>query len=293
MIVTDHLPLRRVLHRLWLPVLLLFAYDVAVTSLYVGADQRWLGVDNLPLSLLGSALAIIVGLRNNTAYSRWWEARTLWGSAVNNSRSFARGVLATIGDGPDARSLIRLQLAWARALRAALWRQDTGPALADLPPAVAEHLATRTNLPAAVQMEMAREIHALAESGRLDSVRLAALDATLGRLADAQGGLERIRNTPMPRQFDQFQRVFVTAYCLSLPIGLVADLGTATPVGSTVIGIAFLALDQIGRDLQDPFNRSVHDVPMNAIVRTIETDLLQTIEAQPPPPARARNGVLA
>ncbi len=50
----------------------------------------------LPLALYGSAIGVIVGFRNNSAYSRWWEARTLWGQIVNNSRSFGRQVCTTV-----------------------------------------------------------------------------------------------------------------------------------------------------------------------------------------------------
>ena len=30
--------------------------------------------------LLGVVVSIFIGFRNSSAYSRWWEARTLWGS---------------------------------------------------------------------------------------------------------------------------------------------------------------------------------------------------------------------
>jgi putative membrane protein len=69
----------------------LLAYDIGVTVLFVIFRQRRIGLEDLPLALLGSALAIIIGLRDNASYSRWWEARTPWGSAANNSRSLARG----------------------------------------------------------------------------------------------------------------------------------------------------------------------------------------------------------
>ena len=38
-----------------------------------------------------------------------------------------------------------------------------------------------------------------------------------------------------------------------LPIGLVETLGFATPIGSTIAGLMFLAVLQIGDDLVDPF----------------------------------------
>ena len=40
--------------------------------------------------ILGSALAIFIAFRNQSAYGRWWEARTIWGGIINNSRIFAR-----------------------------------------------------------------------------------------------------------------------------------------------------------------------------------------------------------
>lgn len=297
MIVSRRLDAFRILRSVGRPLAVLFAYDAAVAVLYVAWGQHWVGVDDLPLGLLGSALAIILGLRNNIAYARWWEARSLWGSAVNNSRSFARGVLAMLGDGNAAQArraaLVRLQIAWAQALRLALWRQDPWGELERLLPAeVLDRLRGAANVPSALQAELGRS---LAEADRegLDSIRLAALDGTLSELANAQGGLERIRNTPMPRQFEQFPRVFVAAYCLMLPIGLVHDLGAATPIGSTVIGFAFYVLDQIGRDLEDPFEGTVHDVPMNAITRTIEVDLRQMLgEQDAPRPLAPVDGVL-
>ena len=100
MIVSRRIEPLRILQAVGLPLLLLLAYDVTVTVAYVGYGQEWVGIDHLPLALLGSALVIIIGLRNNSAYGRWWEARTLWGRAVNNSRSLARGA-PSIAESPD------------------------------------------------------------------------------------------------------------------------------------------------------------------------------------------------
>ena len=116
---------------------------------------------------------------------------------------------------------------------------------------------------------------------------------TLSNLANAQGGLERIKKTPLPRQYNQFPQVFVGLYCLLLPIGLVSDLLYLTPIGSTVVGFMFLALDRSGRDLEDPFENTLHDVPMRAITRTIEIDLLQTIGCETIlEPIKEHDGVL-
>ena len=294
MIVARRINPLRILRSVGLPLFGLLAYDLTVTLLYVYFHQRWVAVDNLPLALLGSALAIIVGLRNNTAYGRWWEARTLWGSAVNNSRSLARGAL-TFLPAQTASTLVRLQIAWAHALRGALLKRDVWADVAPfVPPESVARVRRATNLPTAIQAEMGRLLAVPAGDAVDASVRAAALDSTLTAIANAQGGLERIKNTPLPRQFEQFPRVFVLAYCLLLPIGLVTDLGIMTPIGSTVIGSAFYLLDQIGRDIEDPFANRIHDVAMGAITRTIEIDLRQMLgEADTPKPLEPVDGILS
>ncbi|RYD18345.1 MAG: hypothetical protein EOP89_17325, partial [Lysobacteraceae bacterium] len=81
-------------------------------------------------------------------------------------------------------------------------------------------------------------------------------------------------------------------FCILLPIGLVETLGFATPIGSTIAGLMFLAVLQIGDDLVDPFADTIHDVPLNAMCRTIEIDLLQAIGDEAPEPLQPVRGVL-
>ena len=122
---------------------------------------------------------------------------------------------------------------------------------------------------------------------------MAALHVSLSALASAQGGLERIKNTPLARQYSQFPRIFVRVFCLLLPLGMVHDLGWFTPLGSALVGFMFLALDQVGIDLEDPFEGRLHDVPMQAITRAIEVDLHQMIgHLSEPPAVEVERGVL-
>ncbi len=48
----------------------------------------------VPVALIGTAEAFLVGFKNNQAYDRLWEARKIWGGIVNSSRSFAAMVYA-------------------------------------------------------------------------------------------------------------------------------------------------------------------------------------------------------
>jgi putative membrane protein len=283
------------LARFNLPILsVLIAYDIAVTIAYCGLHWRFVSLPNLPLALLGSAIALIVTLRNNAAYGRWWEARTLWGAVVNNSRSLARGVVTLAGDEELHRRLIRGQIAYALALRCHLLRQPSNAVLQRyLSPEVAASCLTAANVPLAIQMYLGQELATARMAGAIDTVSAGALDATLGAVMSAQGGLERIKNTPLARQYSLLPLIFIRAYCLVLPLGVVANLGLATTLGSGLVGFMFLVLDEVGRDLEDPFENRVYDVPMSAITRTIEIDLLQAIGAtELPEPIKPTNGIL-
>jgi ion channel-forming bestrophin family protein len=66
-----------------------------------------------------------------------------------------------------------------------------------------------------------------------------------------------------------------------------------TPIGSALLGFGFLALESIGRDLEHPFDNSVHDVAMTSLCRTIEINLKQYLgEADLPAPVEPVRGVL-
>jgi putative membrane protein len=104
--------------------------------------------------------------------------------------------------------------------------------------------------------------------------------------------MERLKNTPLPNQFRFFPSFFTRLFCILLPIGLVETLGIATPIGSTIAGLMFLAVLQIGDDLVDPFSNTLHDLPLNAMCRTVEIDLLQAIGDDAPEPVQPVKGVL-
>lgn len=50
--------------------------------------------------LIGLTLAIFLGFRNSTSYARYWEARMLWGSVLNETRSLVRQA-RTLCDAPE------------------------------------------------------------------------------------------------------------------------------------------------------------------------------------------------
>ncbi len=285
------------------PLLILLVWDIAVVTAYQAAGWKWLSLPNVPLSLFGGAIGVILGFRNNSAYGRWWEARTLWGSIVNNTRSIARQIVSVVvakelGETAELdamrQRMVHLQIAYVQALRQHLRGLEPWDELRRiLPEGEWKSLRGSRNIPLELQRRTGLCLKQCRDRGWLDALHWAAMDTSLNDLADAQGGAERIKNTPMPKQYDYFPELFVQIYCLLLPLALVGQMGWFTPLGSTLVGFIFLALDKIGRDLEDPFDNTIYDVPLTSICTTIETNLRQLLgETELPAPAAAIKGVL-
>lgn len=309
MIVPEGPHLGRMLKYVGRPLLALLAWDIVIVVAYQGLHWEWVGSRHIPLALYGGAIGVIVGFRNNSAYARWWEARTLWGQVVNNSRSLARQVVSTMRPDRSAskmdsadeadmhtsqRRLVYHQIAYVHALRQQLrglppWEQ-IAPLLS---PSDLATLKQAKNIPLALQNNIAGMLREARAAGWIDSLEWSAMDSSLDGLIDAQGGAERIKNTPLPKQYDYFPMLFVQIYCLMLPIGMVENLGWFTPLGSTLVGFMFLALDKIGRDLENPFDNTIYDLPLTSITTTIEINLRQLLgEHELPSPIKPVGGVL-
>jgi putative membrane protein len=190
--------------------------------------------------------------------------------------------------------MVHLQIAWVHALRQQLRGM---PPLDELHGLLEEEdlvlLKDQKSVPMAISMWQSHMVREALEKDWIDSLQWAALDRSLEDLGDLQGGSERIKNTPMPKQYDYYPQLFVKIYCLLLPLSLVQSMGWFTPLGSTLVGFIFLALDKIGRDLEDPFENTIYDIPLSSMSRTIEINLRQALgERSLPEPLQPVKGVL-
>ena len=80
-----------------LPQLLAALGFAVLVTLVHGQVWRWkVPLNFVPFSLIGLTLAIFLGFRNSTSYSRWWEARVLWGQLLIASRAAVRQALTLV-----------------------------------------------------------------------------------------------------------------------------------------------------------------------------------------------------
>ena len=260
--------------------------------------HRWEPLVDLPFSIaatLGGALAIFIGFRNNNAYGRWWEARQLWGGIVNSSRVLAR-LIITFTDSHahqpnyDAarsmafkRDMVQRTIAWAHAMRLHLRVQsDWSPVTALLPAEERAAIAQAANKPNLIMQGMGHRIYRAMADGTLGGFDSFQMEGQLLALANYQGGCDRIKNTPLLRQYHYFTRLFLQVFIMLLPFCLVTDLermgiSWAVVPLSVIIAFVFAIIGKVGEVNEDPFEGRITDVPLTAICNTIERDLRELL----------------
>lgn len=279
-----------ILFRETLPSLIILAlWDLAVVVLFKIYHQDWMDQPALPISLMGSALAIFLGIRNNAAYARWWEGRSLWGLLTNNCRSFGREMASLLNGAPElARAMAAYPYLLAAALRGHKPSEEVDKFLS---PDMRERVFACNNKANALLYEIGLGVRDICEKRGVDGALQGTVDRILSDLANAQGGLERICKTPLPVQYSILPNIVTHLFCIILPFSAVQTLGWLTPLGSSIIGVLFQMLDRSGSDLQEPFSDTVHALPMLTIARTIEMDLLQPLQLDHTPLPVSRGGV--
>jgi putative membrane protein len=310
MVVQDYPYWPRIFRQTWRTLLTVLVVSLAVVFFdrHHQALLKQISVPDMTVTVLGAALSILLVFRTNSAYARWWEARTLWGALVNSSRSLARQAVSFTEhsnehspDGPlatstssFARTLIYRQMAFVHATRCTLRRQEVLPEIRPfLEQETFEYLAQQRNIPAALLQVMGRQVAGAADAELLTEWRLERIDSTLTDLSNIFGGCERIKNTPLPRQYDFYPELFIKFYCIVLPIIIVEDVKLFTPVVTLLVSFVFLVLNRIGKNLEDPFENRPYDVPLTALSRTIEINLRQALgETELPAAVQPVHGVL-
>ncbi len=288
------------LGRVRVRLLTITAVAVAVTILHELFPVFRTTLTATPFTLVGLALSIFLGFRNNTSYDRFWEGRKLWGALVNTARTLARQSELLIGPVPGApvaealddaavagrrRELVHAMIGFAHALRMQLRDiNDLEPLRPFLDPALVDSLGAEQNRPFAILRHLGQRLRAAWSDGLVHPMHLPALDATLVALTDIQGGCERIKSTPIPFPYTVLIHRIVAVYCLAMPFGLVDTIGPWTPMVVIFVAYTFLSLDALGDEIEDPFGTDPSDLPLDALCRTIEVNLRQALGEIDVPP---------
>lgn len=307
---------RMILWSLFTGLLALFTY------LHLG--WKWVAIPWLPVSLIGTAVAFYVGFKNNQSYDRVWEARKVWGSIVNLSRSFGAATRAFTAaarancvaqseiDG-EVRILVLRHIAWLHALKHSMrtrmrWEHDL-PASERQRKYFARRLDfssfeqessvclsadelafIKQKKNAATQLldRQSQHIAGLRAKGYIGQFEHVDLQRLITNLYAEQGASERIKNTPLPRQYSTSSHIFILIFTYLLPFAMLHEfekldggnlIWLMLPF-NLIVSWVFSLMEYTGDYSENPFEGLLNDVPIYAIVRNIEIDLKEMIDDQ-------------
>ncbi len=252
------------------------------------------------IATLGTALAIILGFRNGSAYERWWEARKVWGGIVNDSRTYARQVLSMVNldHATDDKSLnvneiqsdiLNTHISFINALRLQLrensnvdeWDQKV---FNNLNEETLRIIQEKSNKATQLLIQQGKKLEDCLNAGLINDFQHMNMDNTLTRFSELQGKSERIKNTPFPKAYELFNRILLDLFIIFLPFSLLPifkDMNGWWPVFPVTVMISwvFYGIHKMGLLMAKPFENFRWDVPLDAICNTIEIDLLEAAEA--------------
>ncbi|MCW3464429.1 bestrophin family protein [Chitinophaga nivalis] len=288
MLLKKNIPLKYVFGQIRYELLMVMVYCLTINILYYKYDFTNIVIPIAVPMVLGTVLSLLLAFRSNQAYDRWWEARSIWGAIVNDSRSLTRQVLSLMDSNYQSEELqhfqerfVKRQAAWTYSLGQSLRKTDPLKGLDRLLSRRELNYLTRyDNVPAALLLLHGKDIQYALEQGWLNQYQQVAIDSTLSRLCDAMGKCERIKNTVFPSTYSLYTHFTVIFFILLLPFALIDVLGFMEIPLVVAIAASFLLIEKMGISLQDPFENKPTDTPVTTIARNIEKDLRQMLHEQ-------------
>ena len=295
--------------------LTVFGVSIAAAFAVEILNWRFLRLPIEPFALVGTGLSILLVFRNNEAYARYWEARTLWGQVIASIRSFCRLSLTlsrpnASQNGPHDDShipaeLVQLRREWVyrslgflNALRTSLRGESAADFDLDsiapfLEPAELEVLRTQKNGPCAILHTQGERLADAWRADYLHPQHLKLLDEHLTVMTLAYGGCEKIARTPIPPAYGFLSRRIVWGFVLLLPFAMVTNLGWKTILLAPLTAFLFGALQRFGEEVQHPFGANDDGLALDTMTRQLEIEMRQRLgETEFPPELQPQNEVL-
>lgn len=269
-------------------VLAVGAIAAVIWGLACFTEWRWqikIGLEIAPFEIAGAALGLLLILRTNAGYDRWWEARKLWGAIVNQSRNVA---ISALSYGPADKGWSERFVKWAAVFphiaRCSLRGEQPSPEVADLVgQESSDQIAASAHMPSFVALNLADLLRQACERYNMDGFAFMQIDRERAALIDHIGACERILRTPLPLVYAIKIRRFIALFLLTLPFALLHRLNgdRLVPFITMLVAYPLISLDQIGVELQNPFAKAnLSHLPLGDISATIERNLMGLLKAR-------------
>jgi len=270
-----------------MPVVLIFGLIATVVCgiswLVVRMFDVRIALAIAPFEFAGAALGLMLVLRTNAGYDRWWEARKLWGGIVNQSRNLVIGAMAYGPNNSEWREkIVRWAAVFPHVARLSLRGELPSTEVANLVGSEdARRIASAGHMPSFVAFTLGGLLHEARETLKMDGFAFMQVDRERALLIDHIGACERITNTPLPRAYSIEIRCLIVTFLFMLPFSLLhlLDNDWLVPFITMLVSYPLAALDRIGVELEKPFSTSnLSHLPLDDISTNIERNVLAALQ---------------
>ena len=290
MLINKRIPLSFILGSIKWEIVIVTLIGIAAYFLQAPIKDN---IPDIPLGIpafLGTSISVIISFKLSQSYDRWWEARKIWGSIVNDSRTLVLQLQSFLAKGCDKeiRKICFRHIGWCFSLGQSL-RGQTGLENMEryLSPEDIAVISRHRNKPLAILQLNAHHIAELRTGDKMDIRSHIHISNTLTNFSNAMGMAERIKNTVFPVTYRLFLRSFIYVFVITLSISLAETIGYFEILVLLMVSCSFFLLEKSASLLQDPFSNRPTDTPVTSISTTIEINIKQLLnETEIPEPAQ-------
>lgn len=269
-----------------LPRIAAFAVLALVVSFVYSLDPPYpfQTLGNLTTNVIYNLiLGLLLVFRTNTSYDRFWEGRKAWGTLVVNIRNLAREIRLGIPENKKADleqkiPALKLLGAFAIAAKLHLRGEPINEELKELiSPSQVKILESSDHRPLQIIYWIRSFFQDQVQLNHLDRSQLSELNSGLNNLTEGLSSCERIITTPIPIAYRVYLKRLILIYCLGLPFKLVPDLQWWSVLIVAIVSFILLGVEEVGRELENPFGNEANDLPLDDICDTILSNIESTI----------------
>lgn len=241
-----------------------------------------MAMDTSIFSFLGIVLSILLVFRTNNSYDRWWEGRQQWGALVNNCRNLAILVHTTFPKGDKAsrhemaKNISNFCIAFKEHLRDGVKIDE----LIFLKEDEKTILESKNHIPNHISYQIHNQIYSIYKAGGITNEDHLNIKIHTGALLDILGACERIKKTPIPFSYAVFIKIFILVYSFLLPFALIPSLAFWSVPVVMVIFFAFIGIEMMAEEIEDPFGLDCNDLPTGTIAHTIKENVFEILETK-------------
>lgn len=231
-------------------------------------------------SLIAVVLSIILVFRTNSAYDRWWEGRKQWGALVNHCRNLAITAAATFPRNavPEKHQMAVYISNFCIAFKEHLREGTKLKELIYVSDSELSEYSNKAHIPNHISLQIHKLVERMHRETHITPEDHLNFKPHLKALLDILAACERIKKTPIPFSYNVFLKIFISIYGLLLPFALIPQFNFWAIPLVMIIFFAFIGLELMAEEIEDPFGLDCNDLPTGDIAHNIKNNVFEILE---------------